>query len=104
VPRALFAVAILTAIAIGTAGLTMVDPSVLCVLPALVLCVPLLFRRYPGECLLARRGCRAGHAPRRAGSAGRRGRPPAHRFPRGGLLIARHLAVRPPPPPLLAAS
>jgi hypothetical protein len=103
VPRALFAAAILTVIAVGMAALAMVDSGVLCVLPALVLCVPLLFRRYPGECLLAGWGRRAGSAPRRPSSARCRGRSPAHRFPRGGLLIARHLAVRPPPAPLAAS-
>ncbi|HEV3093565.1 MAG TPA: hypothetical protein VGY30_03525 [Solirubrobacteraceae bacterium] len=102
-PRALFAAAILTVIAVGMAALAMVDSGVLCVLPALVLCVPLLFRRYPGECLLAGWGRRAGSAPRRPSSARCRGRSPAHRFPRGGLLIARHLAVRPPPAPLAAS-
>jgi hypothetical protein len=73
----------------------------LCLAPALALMATLLVRRYPGERLLLRL------APRRRN---RRLRPVALRpslsrrptlMPRGGLLMGRSLAVRPPPVELL---
>ncbi len=86
----------LAAVTVAALGLAVIDPSGLCALPALVL--PLLFalRRYPGETILT------------AFSRGPRGRPrPTARvavaisaalaMPRGGLLLARSLADRPPP-------
>ncbi|HEV2975337.1 MAG TPA: hypothetical protein VGX69_10160 [Solirubrobacteraceae bacterium] len=84
------------AVALGSAGL-------LCLLPALLLACTLFARRYPGE--------RALLALRRAGRARRWPRPRAARATRarvvtvaahGGLLIARSLAVRPPPAPAAA--
>lgn len=71
--------------------------TILCLLPVLVLAVPLLARRYPGErVLIALRGDRQAHWPRARSSA------PVHRrvvllSARGGLLIGRSLAGRPPP-------
>jgi len=66
--------------------------------PALILVAALLARRYPGERLIVRL---AGSPVR----ARRRARPHALKprvhivalVPRGGLLLARSLAVRPPP-------
>jgi len=95
----------LPALALGAvllAALASVDPAVLCVLPALALALLLTLRRYPGERILARR---APVALRRR-SAASAGAPPT-RFvicrPRGRLLLAFSLAVRPPPAALLAA-
>jgi hypothetical protein len=71
--------------------------ALLYLVPVLVLALPLLARRYPGERRLVALAC-ASHGPR----------PPARArvnpcvrsraaVPRGGLLIASSLAVRPPP-------
>jgi len=72
--------------------------AILCLLPALALALPLLARRYPGErALLVLRGeRRRPHwpRPRSSASSARRVRVTAVR---GGLLIGRALAVRPPP-------
>jgi len=89
--------------AILIAALAWIDPTVLCVAPALALALLLALRRYPGERLLAglspgRRPCRRG-APRRAAPRRR----VALARPRGGLLIACSLADRPPPRVALAA-
>jgi hypothetical protein len=71
--------------------------AILCLLPALVLPAVLLARRYPGERLLiALAPKRRRRWPRPRSSAGPRRRvllTAVH----GGLLIARSLAVRPPP-------
>jgi hypothetical protein len=86
-------------------ALASIDPSVLCVLPALVLALVLALRRYPGENTLValRRHRRHGRA-RRTPSALRRPRRWLGRVvPRGGLLLACSLADRPPPPVALAA-
>jgi hypothetical protein len=71
--------------------------GILFLLPALVLALVLLARRYPGERTLARLS-----APSRARWARPRASVPhaARTFAvaaHGGLLIARSLAVRPPP-------
>jgi hypothetical protein len=68
-------------------------------LPALALAAPLILRRYPGErrllALIAGRSRpRRGLGARTPSSALRRSL-----VPRGGLLIACSLAVRPPPRP-----
>ena len=78
--------------------------GILFLLPALALTMVLLVRRYPGERTLARLA-----APRRRLRWGR----PRASVPRaarsftvaahGGLLIARSLAVRPPPVALAAS-
>lgn len=93
----------LAAVALGIVTLAGVDPNVLCLLPALALAAPLLLRRYPGERVLA--GLRASRRlrwPRPRSSV-----PLAARMfavaVHGGLLIARSLAVRPPPALLLAS-
>jgi hypothetical protein len=72
--------------------------------PALVLGIALLARRYPGERVLVRLARRAARGPLRApklAPGARRGI--AALIARGGLLIGRSLAVRPPPIALLAS-
>jgi hypothetical protein len=87
----------LAGIAAGAVVLALVDPSALCLLPVLALAVPLSMRRYPGERMIAALSA-AGRRRRWA-----RPRPIAPRaraatvVARGGLLLARSLAVRPPP-------
>jgi hypothetical protein len=76
----------------------------LCLLPALALTLPLLARRYPGERVLLALGKESpAHWPRPRSSV-----PPARRVrvmsARGGLLLGRALAVRPPPPSVYSAS
>ncbi|HEX5308448.1 MAG TPA: hypothetical protein VFW38_05135 [Solirubrobacteraceae bacterium] len=102
-PRPLLMTVSIAAVAGGVAALATIDSGVLCVAPALLLCVPLLFRRYPGERLLAAVDGRAHNRRRRGSRCLRPGGAAGPIHPRGGLLIARHLAVR-PPPALLAAS
>jgi hypothetical protein len=83
--------------ALGVVGFVGIDPNALCLLPALVLAVPLLMRRYPGERVLAgMSGERRSRWPRPRASAPRLGRVLTV-APHGGQLIARSLAVRPPP-------
>lgn len=97
-----FALLVVAGLALGVLALTAIDTDALCLLPALVLAVPLLMRRYPGERILATlSGARRSRWPRLHSSVprGERGLAVA---PHGGLLMARALAVR-PPPPLLAA-
>ena len=69
----------------------------LCLAPAILLLVILLGRRYPGERLLLAFAARAhnGRPRRDATSAASHGR--VAEVPRGGLLMAFALAVRPPP-------
>ncbi|MFI5008851.1 MAG: hypothetical protein ACHQDY_01095 [Solirubrobacterales bacterium] len=78
--------------------------AILCLLPALALTLPLLARRYPGErVLLALRAERRSQWPRPRSSAldARR----THvTVVRGGLLLGRALAVRPPPASLSVTS
>jgi hypothetical protein len=75
------------------------------VLPLLLLVAPLLAGRYPGEASLERLRARRPRAARRRPAVQAPCAAPAeHRLlPRGGLLVGRSLAVR-PPPFLLAAS
>ncbi|HTB49895.1 MAG TPA: hypothetical protein VK701_02885 [Solirubrobacteraceae bacterium] len=72
--------------------------GILFLLPALALALVLLTRRYPGERALARRlgASRHARAERPGASVPRAARPFAVAV-HGGLLIARSLAVRPPP-------
>jgi hypothetical protein len=86
----------LAALSLALVALVALDANALCLVPALAIAVPLLMRRYPGERMLggmSMRGVRwprlracVPHGERRFASA-----------PHGGLLIARALAVRPPP-------
>lgn len=66
--------------------------------PALVLMIPLVAGRYPGERQLARlyRPAAAARSTRPERSMGRR-LPIARVLPRGGTLLASAIAVRPPP-------
>lgn len=81
------------------AAATGVDSSgLLGLAPALVLVLALLARRYPGERLIVRLAGSPVRARRRART--RAVKPHMHvaaLVPRGGLLLARSLAVRPPP-------
>jgi hypothetical protein len=71
--------------------------AVLYLLPAVVLAIPLLARRYPGErALLALRRVESTSWPRPRSSAPMRRRM-VLAVVRGGRLIGRSLAVRPPP-------
>ncbi|HWF33614.1 MAG TPA: hypothetical protein VG188_13770 [Solirubrobacteraceae bacterium] len=71
--------------------------ALLCLLPALLLALVLIARRYPGERLLvATRAVRRARLPR-ARSQGRRRAKPVATIARGGLLLGCSLAVRPPP-------
>jgi hypothetical protein len=72
--------------------------GLLCVLPALLLALTLLARRYPGERLLvAARAARCARRWSRARSQVRRRATPTVMIVRGRLLLARSLAERPPP-------
>jgi hypothetical protein len=90
--------AVLAGITVAAVALVALDPSALCLLPALALAVPLLIRRYPGERMIAtlsgvgqRRWTRSRSIAPRLGAA-------IVLVVRGGLLLAHSLAVRPPPP------
>ena len=66
--------------------------------PALLLALPLLAGRYPGEKVIERlRAPRRTHARRRTKQVTPRLSPVARHMPRGGGLVASHLARRPPP-------
>jgi hypothetical protein len=72
--------------------------AILFLLPALALIVALLARRYPGERLLvAFSGRRRKRRPRPRPSTARLTRRAPVEVVRGGLLLGRSLAVRPPP-------
>jgi hypothetical protein len=79
--------------------------GVLTLLPALVLGCVVHARCYPGErfLLALRREQERESWPRPRSTAPSRRRP-ALVFVHGGLLIARSLAVRPPPAPLISTS
>jgi hypothetical protein len=72
--------------------------GLLFLLPALLLGLVLLTRRYPGERLLvAARAVQRTRWPRAQSQSRMRARPAAATIARGGQLLARSLAVRPPP-------
>jgi hypothetical protein len=78
--------------------------GLLCLLPPLLLAIPLVARRYPGERLLLSLGSEKRRARwPRPHSSTRSRRPAVHRPVRGGRLIGACLAVRPPPLALLAS-
>jgi hypothetical protein len=89
----LLAGSIVIVLAVASASASML----LYLLPALALAAPLILCRYPGERrLLALVAARS--KPRRPPSARPASPAPARALvPRGGLLIACSLAVRPPP-------
>jgi len=73
-----------------------VSHALLFLVPAIAVALPLLVRRYPGEeVLIALRTSRPA-LPRAARTVRGHGRSNAW-APRGGLLMGRSLAVRPPP-------
>jgi hypothetical protein len=95
---------VLASVTFAAIVLVAVDPTALCLLPALALAAPLLMRRYPGERMIAalsRSGRRRWAHPR---SSAPRARRAVVVVVRGGLLLARSLAVRPPPAVSLAGS
>jgi len=85
--------------AVALVALASIDPSILCVLPALSLVLLLALRRYPGENALVALAARRSPGPARRIRAGLRlsGRWAGPAIPRGGLLLACSLADRPPP-------
>ena len=102
-PRVLGALAVSIAMAGCLLALSGLDPNVVCLLPALLVALPLAFRRYPGaRTLTAIAGGISRRRVRLRSSVVPTLRVPAL-VPRGGLLLARSLAVRPPPPAGLAA-
>jgi hypothetical protein len=76
--------------------------ALLCLLPAVVLVIPLLARRYPGERALVALRRMPPDRPRHRSSVLARPHAVVLASVRGGQLIGRSLAVR--PPPLLATS
>jgi hypothetical protein len=77
--------------------------ALLCLSPAIALAIPLLARRYPGErVLLTRRDARPVRWPRPRSSTRLRRRVVLQLI-RGGRLIGRSLAERPPPASILAS-
>lgn len=72
--------------------------------PAILVAIPLLVGHYLGEDKLASlaRRVQAHRAPRRAPRVSGSARAPQRLLSRGGALIARSLAVRPPPLALTA--
>lgn len=97
------AIAGLAVLSLGVLGLATLDASVLCTLPALVLFVALAVRRYPGERVLLLLG-EARRKPTRRAPASTQLAHSEVAMPRGGLLLACSLAVRPPPATSLAGS
>ncbi|HTA04823.1 MAG TPA: hypothetical protein VK774_00540 [Solirubrobacteraceae bacterium] len=72
--------------------------TLLCLSPIVVLAIPLLARRYPGErALLALRSSEPTRWPHPRSLVTPPARCAAPSVARGGQLIARYLAVRPPP-------
>lgn len=90
----LAAVAAVLAIAQAALGL---GGDVMLLVPLLVLLVPLLAGRFPGEQVISRLASGRRSPSRRLPLALPAPRRHAPAFARGGLLIARGLAVRPPP-------
>jgi hypothetical protein len=85
------------AIVLALAATDASGSGLLCLLPVIVLAAPLIARRYPGEQVLLALGA-ARHEPRSQSSQSvPSGLRHLARVPRGGLLIASSLAVRPPP-------
>jgi hypothetical protein len=97
------AIAAVAALTLAALALVKLDPSALRALPALVLPLLLALRRYPGARILAT----LSKARRERRQRPRSSMPFAGGLhvavPRGGLLLACSLAVRPPPSAPLAA-
>jgi hypothetical protein len=71
--------------------------GLLCLLPAIALAAPLIARRYPGEQVLLALGAACPEPRAQLSRSVPSGLCHLARVPRGGLLIASSLAVRPPP-------
>ena len=105
-PLRLAARAFLAALSLAALALALawVDPHAIVALPALMLPALIALRRYPGErlvCALAAAPPRLrARTPARSAPRGRN----VSAMPRGGLLLAFSLAVRPPPAAARAAS
>jgi hypothetical protein len=79
--------------------------AILCLLPALALALTLLARRYPGErALIALRGVQPRARRARRSFSASRPHSVILAAVQGGLLLARSLAVRPPPAPAPASN
>ena len=94
----------LAAVTIAVLAVASSDPAALCALPALVLPALFALRRYPGERILAVLSAEHHRRRRRPRSSVPLVVRVEVALPRGGLLLARSLAVRPPPRASLAAS
>ncbi len=93
---------VLAGLAIGWAlvqAATGYDGGLAFMAPAVFVAVPLLAGRYLGEDQIAHLACwvQRRRAPRRAPRVHGHARAPRRLLSRGGALIARSLAVRPPP-------
>lgn len=96
--RIALALAAVFAALAAVAGVAGLEAALTYVMPLAGIVVPLLLGRYPGErviAALARRTRTARPRPRR--SLGPLPRPSFDHVPRGTSLMARSLAVRPPP-------
>jgi hypothetical protein len=95
-PRTAVALAAVGALMAVAAVLAVIEPTTMCAQPALALLVLLAVRRYPGELALASLSVTRASRTRRIPKIRR---PPSVVLvvPRGGLLLASSLAVRPPP-------
>jgi len=71
--------------------------DLLCLAPAMLLLATLLGRRYPGERLLLAFAARARRGRPRCAATAAASHGRVAEAPRGGLLMAFALAVRPPP-------
>ena len=87
----------------GVVALAGSDPNALCLLPLLALAWPLLLRRYPGERMLADLAARPSTRWTRPHALLARSARVLTVAPHGGQLMARSLAVRPPPVKLPAS-
>jgi hypothetical protein len=101
-PRSVLALAALVALILTGVALVVIDSSALSAGPALVLLVMLALRRYPGERVLAVLASHGGGHRARPRTSSQLPRSADIASPRGGLLLARSLAVRPPPAALAA--
>lgn len=104
--RALVALTLLSLLGLLAESAGVLAPALLYAAPLLVIALPLIAGRYLGEERIARLA-RAVQRRRRRGPVARVSAPAGalralRVVPRGGRLIAHSLAVRPPPPALLA--
>lgn len=97
-----WSVALLATVMLVGVVIVVVDPTALCLLPAFAFAVLLLMRRYPGERVIAALSRSRQRRRARSCSSVPRARPVMRVLARGGLLLACSLAVRPPPPIVLA--